>query len=349
MIKKYSLIIVFVVLLIVIISLPIEYPISVNSKGKLLPFKTLILSKGTDGRLITSLTDNSTGIDNFYTVTQFERGDAVQFKFNSSIINGGKVTKGDTIGFIISNEIEKDIQKLIGELETAQASLNVQSSSEKQSIIDAEKSKLEFAEMELDEQTKIYNRKKLLFERNLISQQEFEADEARYELAKININIAKERVKTVESGAKAEEIKFTETQIRALENEISVLQKRYESNNIISPINGIINKAFSTDTLLTVNDTSKYIIVMPINFNELGKLQIDQKVEASANVDELMQAKIISIGNSVSTSGFNQYVLVTAISESKINLLKPGLYVDCEIDCGSATAYQILKNFFLKK
>jgi multidrug efflux pump subunit AcrA (membrane-fusion protein) len=347
MTKKSKLIISAIIFLIVVtLLLPINYPVSVSSKGKLIPFKTWTLAKGTDGRLITTLNDNSTGISNGFTVTQFERGDAVQFKLNLDIISENTVNRGDTIGYVISNEIEKDIQKLKGELETAKASLNVQTSSEKESIIDAEKSKLKFAEKELEEQTKVFERKKKLFERVLISQQEFEADEARYELAKININIAKERLRTVQSGAKKEEINFAASQINALENEIEILQKRFESNNIVIPISGIINRSFSSDTLLIINDTSKHVIIMPVIWSDSKKIHVEQNVIVSyASIDEEINGTIISVGNNVKTSNNLQYVLVTVVSDDKVEQLKPGLYVDCKVGCGSATALNILSDF----
>lgn len=332
--------------IIVIIFIPVKLPVSINSTGKLLPFQTWTLAKGTAGRLITSLNDNSTGINNEFSVTQFERGDAVQFKLNLDVLRKEQIERGDTIGYVISNEIEKDIEKLKGELETAKASLTVQTSSEKESVIEAEKNKLTFAEKELEEQTKIYERKKKLFERDLISLQEFESDEARYELAKINISIAQERLRTVQSGAKEEEINFAASQIRALENEITVLRKRYESNNIVSPITGIVNRTFSADTLITINDLSNCVVIAPIEWSDINKINVDQEVlVSSSEVDEIINGKIVTIDNSVSTLNGLQYVLVTIFSEEKITQLKPGLFVDCKISCGSDKPLNILLDF----
>jgi multidrug efflux pump subunit AcrA (membrane-fusion protein) len=342
---KNRIILIIAVLSLVII-LPISIPVSVSSKGKLLPHYTWTLSKGANGRLLTSLNDNSTGINQEFTVTQFERGDAVQFKLNLDVIKRNEINKGDTIGYVISSEIEKDIEKLKGELETARASLSVQTSSEKESIIQAEKNKLEFAETELDEQTKVYTRKKKLFDRDLISQQEFEADEARYELAKININIAKERLRTVESGAKEEEINFASAQINAIENQILVLQKRFESNNIVAPINGLINRLFASDTLLVVNDTSKNVCLVPVEWSKINKIKIGQVVSISSiDVDEEIEGEVTFIDNSVNTINGSQYVLVTVLSNERIFQLKPGLIVECQFDCGTDTILNLFLEF----
>jgi multidrug efflux pump subunit AcrA (membrane-fusion protein) len=344
---KTHIIIALIILTIIVIFLPIKYPSSINSKGKLLPHKTWLISKETDGRLTTELIDNVTGLNNEFSVTQFERGDAVQFKFNLNLISSGQVKQGDTIGYVISNEIEKDIEKLNGELITARALLNVQASSEKESVIEEEKSKLVFAEKELEEQTKIYERKKQLFDRDLISRQEYEADEARYELAKININIAKERLRSVQSGAKAEEIDYASTQISTIENEISVLQKRYESNNIVSPIAGNVTRSFSSDTLLIINDVNKSVVLIPIKWQASGKIKTKQQVIVSSpNVNESLSGKVFSIGNSVKTLNGMQYIMVTAFFDDAISELKPGLLVDCTIQVGEQTALEILTDFF---
>jgi hypothetical protein len=37
--------------------------------------------------------------------------------------------------------------------------------------------------------------------------------------------------------------------------------------------------------------------------------------------------------------------MVTVLSEVEINLLKPGLIVDCEIDCGTETPIEKITNF----
>jgi len=336
-----------VVILLIILFLPVKYPMSLTSKGKLLPHQTWILTKGLEGRLFTSLTDNLSGVSTEFSISEFERGDPVQFKLNIPTIKKNSISKGDTIGYVISTQLERELEQLKGELESTRALLKLQKSSEKESIIEEEKRKLDFAEKELEEQSKIYTRKLKLVERDLISREEFEADEARYELAKININIAKERLRTVESGAKQEEINLTNAQINALENEIKVLKTKFVNNNIISPINGVLNRLFSSDTLLMVNDTSKLLALMPVRWSDAQKLSLGQVVQISnQDVNEIISGKIIAIENSVISINNTQYLLSTVLSDEKVRELKPGLNVDCLIQCESKTAYSIVTDFF---
>jgi hypothetical protein len=320
----------------------VKIPTSIDSKGQLLSYQTWVLSKGTDGRLITYQTDNLTGITNSFGITQFERGDPVQFKLNPKIFLDNEVSNGDTIGSVISNEIIKDLERLRGELETNRALLAVQTSSEKESVIDVERKRLEFAKKEFEEQIKIYNRQKSLFEKELISQEDFETTEARYELSKINISIAEERLKTVLSGAKKEEIELLNSQIKAIEREIDILQFRFEKNNITVPISGMIIRPFSSDTLVIVNDTSKKVILIPVKWSESMYVFIDQEVIiTSPEVSEKLIARVSSIDNSVKTMNNEQYVIITAVSENPIRYLKTGLYVEAKFLCLDKTMYNI--------
>ena len=335
-----------IILVLIFIFLPIKFTSTISSKGKIFPYQTWTLAKTTSGRLITSLNNHSTGSNSEFSIIQFEQGDAVQFKLSPKVLNNEKISKGDTIGYIISTEIEKDIQKLKGELETARASLNVKTSSEKESVIEAEKNKLSFAEKELEEQTKIIERKRKLYDKDLISQQEFEADEARYELAKINISIAQERLRTVTSGAKSEEISFANTQINVLENEIDVLRKRFESNNILSPIDGIVGRAYSSDTIVVLNNTSKTVSIVPVNWDNIKKIELGQAVSVSSNdLDVVINGEVIAIDNNIRFINNIQYVFVTILSNESSKEFKNGLLVDCSFDCGDITPLNIVLEF----
>ena len=335
-----------IILVLIFIFLPINFPFSISSKGKVFPYQTWTLAKTTSGRLMTSLNNYSTGSNSEFSIIQFEQGDAVQFKLSPKVLNNEEISKGDTVGYIISTEIEKDIQKLKGELESARASLNIKTSSEKESVIEAEKSKLNFAKKELEEQTKIFERKKKLFDKDLISEQEFEADEARYELAKINISIAQEMVKTVTSGVKSEEINFANIQINVLENEIDILQKRFERNNILSPISGFVGNAYSTDTIVVIHNTSKIVSIVPVKWTDIKRIELGQPASISSNdLDMVIHGEVFAIDNDIKLINNLQYVFVTILSNDSNKEFKSGLLVDCSFDCGDITPLNFVLDF----
>jgi hypothetical protein len=110
-----------IVILFLIIPINISYKIYV--KGKLLPNKEWIIYKGTDGRLTSLITNYRSGMNQSYDVTLFDRGDAMRFSFNQKLHSGSRLFVNDTVAIVYSNEIERQIENLKGEIIAAKASL----------------------------------------------------------------------------------------------------------------------------------------------------------------------------------------------------------------------------------
>ena len=58
-----------------------------------------------------------------YGVTEFQRGDVVQFLLNPKMSNQKYVLAGDTIGWIVSNEEQRNLIQLKGELNIMKAEM----------------------------------------------------------------------------------------------------------------------------------------------------------------------------------------------------------------------------------
>ena len=318
------LIILFVLILAFII--PIEIPNNISVKGKIYPAKEWILTKGTDGQLVTTLFNYKKGVGENFTVAQFERGDAVEFSFSDQVYSGNSISLNDTIGIIYSNFTEKELIDLRSALAVDSALLRVNMSEQKESVVKSEEQKLEYAKSQLDEQQKIYRRQKSLYEKNLISQEEFEVAESAIELFTINVDIAEERLRTVLTGAKKEEIDLIKSRMRGLSRQIDMLEKKFSEFVIQSPVKGVVSRIFASDTLLTIYDTTDYIAVVPIHINDLKFSQVGQYIEFE-DIDKvrMLKAEIVQIDKSVKSSINAQYFLASADFNGDNKYLLPGL------------------------
>jgi len=348
--KKNKLVVISIsiVLLIIFIFLPIEYPISISAKAKIVPSKTWILVKGPDGRLITSLVDNFSGINKEFSVTQFERGDAVKFALEKNIAPGQDISVEDTIGIVYSNKNEQEIEELKGDLAIAKASLSVKQSSEKQSVINEEKRKLAYAQKQVEEQSKIFERQKKLYEKQLISQQDFENEQAKLDLYKIDVNIAEEKLRTVQSGAKTEEIQFINSQIKSLENEISLLEQKSNSYVIHSPINGKVASSYNQDTLLIVNSDKEYTAFIPVNLSLIHYVTKGNQIEIIRRNDITLSAEVDAIDKTVQTFAKDQFIMVKSIFKSTTSDFFVNEFVDCKIQCNKSNLWEYLKYNLIK-
>lgn len=345
--KKTIIWIGLLLIILLVLILPFKIPYSINSSGKLFPAKEWIISRGTDGRLITVLRNNASGISSDYSVSQFERGDAIQFAIRPNISAGDGIAKNDTIASIYSNEIERQFAELKGELETAKASLAAIESGEKQATVKEEEARLDYMKKQAEEQKKIYKRLETLYRKNLASQEEYEIAKGTADLNDINIKIAEAHLQSVQTGMKKEEIDLIKTQIQSLQKQIDILQKRFDHYTLISKISGVANSVLGSDTLLTISDTTEFVVIIPVKWEEKKYLSINQEVKLTIpDGGGSFLASISRIDEKVHQLYGTQVVLVTAVLEGKPTGVTPGLIIECKIKCEAVRTISFMNRIF---
>ena len=143
--KKIIIWVAVITIIILSLILPINIKYNIYVKGKLLPNKEWIIYKGTDGRLTSLITNYRTGMNQSYDVTLFDRGDAMRFSFNQKLHSGSRLFVNDTVAIVYSNEIERQIENLKGEIIAAKASLSLNLTGEKEAIIEQENKTLDYS------------------------------------------------------------------------------------------------------------------------------------------------------------------------------------------------------------
>jgi len=335
------------ILIVIALLLPVKIPYSVNTPGKILPVREWIIIKGTDGRLITQLKNNQCGTIDNYSVSQFERGDAVHFKLKSDIISGAYVSANDTIAAVYSNEIERQYIQLQGELGVAMASLEVNKTGEKISVINEEKNLLEYRIEQMEQSKKQFERTEILFSKNLVSQEDYEIAKSTNELNKINVKISEAHLQSLITGSKPEQLDYIKAEISSLKNQIDLLQKRFENYTLVSPVNGIVNQFYSGDTILVISDTSAYVIISPVKWEERKYIALNQKVLIKVPDSRFSyDAKIIISKNEVQLLNRKQVFLITSLLSNKTDDIFYGLLVQCSIQCNSISPVEYITRMF---
>ncbi len=204
--KKIIIWVAVITIIILSLILPINIKYNIYVKGKLLPNKEWIIYKGTDGRLTSLITNYRTGMNQSYDVTLFDRGDAMRFSFNQKLHSGSRLFVNDTVAIVYSNEIERQIENLKGEIIAAKASLSLNLTGEKEAIIEQENKTLDYSIKQSEEQKKILDRVKTLYDKGLASLEEYEIAKGTYELNVINSSISKARFHSVQTGEKKEKV-----------------------------------------------------------------------------------------------------------------------------------------------
>jgi hypothetical protein len=336
-----------ILLVVILFVLPIKLPYSFSAIGRLNVAEEWIILKGRDGQLITMLKDLRTGLSKSYSVTEFERGDNAQFTFNPNIKVGMTISKSDIIGSISSNELEIRLTSLRGKLLVTEAFLKQNLSGEKESLIREAEENLVYLKKKAEVEKKIYLRQEKLFEKNLISEEEYEVYKNTIELNEIEVAIAETQLHSISSGEKSEQINFIKAQIKALKNEITMLEKKVDNFIFTSPINGFVKDLPVGDTLLVIADTSQYVLTVQVPLEKYNYLTTIPGAHVTIPLqNKTAIATMGSINNSVQYLSSRPVVIATAVvNESSSNFI-PGLIVKCDIECGEIEITEHIKRIF---
>lgn len=326
---------VFVIFLI----LPLHYSFSLGYKGIIQPGSEWILFKGQEDRLNSIFLDHKDANPKQYSSILFERGD--NFILNRGIKAGEKVEAGDTIAEIRSLSSREEITGLKGRISELKAQLKVVSSGEKTAIIDEARKNIEYYSKLAAEQKKIAERKKALFDADLISFEEYDVAKGEFESDSINAEVAKEQYKAAATGSKLEEIEYIRAQLQSADDMLEVFREKSSSLIIKSPVSGIVKNNFSLDTLLIVAQTGKCIINLPVPAKDRKYIKTGSRVTVT---DPVTGAE--AVGSVCRTSSelslYNEKPFFLAVVEFENNGHLCGHLADCSISTGKYSSFQYL-------
>jgi len=276
-IKKNGIILtITAIIIILVLTLPIKIPNEINTEAKIIPAREWILQKSEDGSIQVIDKDHRKNIVHNMSAYQVVRGDFVEFQMNDELANRDRINKNDFVGRIKSIETERQLASLKRDLSEAESYLQISKTGEKETAIQLAQEIVKKSQIQLENQTKIAERKRTLFEKKIISEEEYEieknlADLYKYELLEAQANLADLR-----AGAKPEEIALYRQMVSTTEAEIQRIKDLMDKFTLKSPINGRIFRVFSNDTLLIIGDTLS-VAIIPVQAKNLSEIKIGQK------------------------------------------------------------------------
>lgn len=326
---------------------PFNLPCTITAPGKIEPCKEWVLTRSEDGILSATIVNKTLDFSESCGNTQTDRGDQASFRFHPGIMSRETVTRGDTIGFVYSYEVEYQWALLKGELGTELATLKLYESGEKESLVKEARLKLEYARIQAEQQKREIARLNSLAEKEMIPSADMEREQTKQRLYEIQVDSGKAALTTVETGYKKEQLDLIRARIQALRDELHVMEKRMAFSTIITPISGRMVRSAGTDTLAAVQDTTSYILTMAIKWKQRKYLNPGQKVVITVeNAPMQSFGKIEHIGNAVSVFNGSHMIRAAARIEKNSPDLTPGLFAQCSIVCKPVSLYEFMLLYF---
>lgn len=328
-----------------------EFNFTTSTKLIVHPAEEWELIRSFDGNILTVERDYKTNNTTSYTVTEFQRGDAVKFILNQNIIHRDYIRKGDTIGYVYSNEEQRRLIQLIGELSVLKAEYEYHTTGQKPEDVLLAERQLLLAQQELETQKKLMARSNELIADQIISKEKYDIDLNELKVKELNVKLAEAHLASVDTGEKPEMEKLVASKIKALQNEIDQIQSRIDFLTIVSPIDGVISvnhaslllpPSNSTEKIVRVISTHDPIGLLPVQLAHRNMLPMGTEVifKKTSHV-----GKVIAMNNTAQLSFETPFVYCIVQLEDAKGLLN-GDVLDVKVK-GRKTGFRELTSFYL--
>jgi hypothetical protein len=308
------------------------------------PVREWHLMRGQDDSYYSQMNDFQTNVLSHLKNYKFERGDISEVNFVEGLNSGVFLKANDTVGYIHSYFIDNEIAKLQNLKMIEEEALIMYTAGEKQELIDQAQQRYDYAVSEKEIAYKKFLRQKALYYDSVISIDEFETYEGIYKLAEINVDISYNELQSIKTGAKKEEINYVQQKIDSYQREIELLESLRDQYYIISPIDGLVSYSNVLEGIMTVSDTSKYILKIPVKVNNIQYLNKLTAIKFSVpGYEDKMDAAFIDLDENVNLLPNQQMVIAKAVIDRGKLKLYPGLAVQCKVICDEITLWQYLK------
>lgn len=329
---------------IITLFLPIKMNYSFEATAMIYPQKEWFLKRGQDDSYVTEMQNYETNVLSHIKSYKFERGDISEVIIDDDIISGDIVIKGDTIALIHSYFIENELIRLENLKAVEEGNLRASMVGEKEAMINQAEQQYNFAKRQLELEEKNFNRNLKLYNDSIISSAEFDIYENAYQLAAINVEIAYNELESAKTGVKQEEVNVIQQQIDSYNREIATLSKLKQQYYVTVPIGGLVNFNQVIDGILTVSDTTKYILKIPVKVNNVQYLDRITGIRFSIpGYDDKVDASFIDLDENVSLFSDQQLVMAKALISGGHFKLYPGMAVQCNVYCDRITLLGFLR------
>lgn len=325
------------------------FTINIQSKLRVLPIEDWELQRTTTGSVMSLYQNHLNNTNNKYSLSEFSRGDVIQIHFLEGLSPKTMIKKGDTLGYVVSNQEQRSLAILKGQLDVLKSELLFYTTGQKPEDVDFASSKVILAEQELLTQKKLMERSKQLFKDSIISPEQYDIDLNALKVAEWNLTIAKANLSSVDTGEKPEMEILINSKIAALEKEIDWIEKRIALLTITSPIDGFLEVnhnayikpiEFRSESLIKINNLNPKVGVVPI---PLKKLKYFKENAVLCIGDDYPKTAIYHQDNVAQTSIYEAFVYFVVLLPENHEAL-PGEIIDVIIEGQKVNWFEYFKS-----
>jgi HlyD family secretion protein len=202
------------------------------------------------------------------------------------------------------------------------------------------------AKINLDNQEKLYQRQKTLFDKGVISANDFDAAQVAYKQAKQNYSASKQDYDIAKTGTTAGLGSYANTTIRSTVNGMVLDVPVKVGNQVIES-----NNFNEGTTIASVADIGRMIFVGKVDESEVGKIKLNMPIEITVGAIEnkKFEAVLTYIAPKGKTeNGAIQFEIKATLTNKDNTFIRAGLSANASIILEKADKVQALKESLIQ-
>ncbi|HRI60536.1 MAG TPA: hypothetical protein PK228_12450 [Saprospiraceae bacterium] len=333
------------VILVSALWVPVQIPFVAASVGRVYPAQEWQLLQDQTGRITSVIRDFRVGATSQISAFQFEQGDISGVQFN--LPPDRFVHVGDTTVRMYSVRQSEEIQNIEAQLALYGAQLQADVTGDKPPVVQEAENRLHFAEQDLIQKEKTFLIKKPLWEQQLIAFTEYQEAESAFNLAKIQVEIARKYLETVRTGLKTESVGVTQAQLRGLRDRLEILRRKGLSFVLRAPFNGwVVPVIAPPEEQFILQQAGEYVIHIPVKIEHLPYLNEGTVITVTdMQTQRSYPAHLLQTGTKVEVLDNRQVANITVVvaPDSLNDRLSTGVSALCRIDFGKINQREYLR------
>ncbi|WP_316634193.1 efflux RND transporter periplasmic adaptor subunit [uncultured Flavobacterium sp.] len=197
------------------------------------------------------------------------------------------------------------------------------------SNVSSTQNQVQTAKIALDNQEKIFKRQKTLFDKEVISANDFDAAQLAYKQAKQNYLAAKQSLDIVKTGTTTSLGNYANTLIRSTVNGMVLAVPVKVGNQVIES-----NNFNEGTTIASVADVGRMIFIGKIDESEVGKIKVQMPIEITVGAIEnkKFEARLTDIApKGVVENGAIQFEIKASLENKEKTFIRAGLSANASI------------------
>ena len=332
--------------ILLVVFLPIRIPSSLEVVGSIRPAREWIINVTNEDIITIQCMSNIENRILSHDVIEAERGDTFRLTVSSAVAPGTRISHGDTLVLIESDQLSQLLASLDIDLAVQRAELRAEEAGEKQPVIDAARERIRIAREQHETQQNIVDRLEALDAVGHVPYQDYELAKSQLNLYDISILEAEAELAALMSGSKREDLAVFEDTIAAIERQKSLVNDQLDRYALTVPFDGIVIESDSDSTIVTVADDSDFVAVIPVPDSRRGDISVGMTVLFNPGNGNVFEGEIVRISDRVRLMQDRPVAIVTARIDASGDAIRPYAVYNGRIPLGRFKLSEYLVRVF---